>query len=183
MYEKNRLPKPLLSIRLLAKKSRYPQLFFALILFGTFPAIVNAGWFSANNFDECILESMKGVTSDTAAGAIHRACREKFPIKGPSDSPVPPEVVSQLDGRGGYSYGYFKGTIYNGNKGWTITQLTIVLRPKSKSKTSDQVRPDKEYNVNVTVPPLANVEFIESVANDGATDFEWRISSARGYQK
>ena len=183
MCEKKQLPKPLLSIRLSAKKSRHPQLFFALILFYIFPATSNAGWFGANNFDECILESMNGVKSDTAAGLIYRACKAKFPIKERNESQVSPEVVSLLDGRGEYSNGHFHGTIYNGNKTWTITQVTIVLRPKSKSKTSDKVRPDKEYNVSITAPPLANVMFRESVANDGATDFEWGISRAHGYQK
>jgi hypothetical protein len=29
-------------------------------------------------FDDCILMNMRGVTSDTAAAAIRRSCREKF---------------------------------------------------------------------------------------------------------
>ena len=35
--------------------------------------------FGPNNYEECILESMKGVGSDQAAGAIQRACRTQFP--------------------------------------------------------------------------------------------------------
>jgi hypothetical protein len=38
-----------------------------------------AGWFGPSNFDECILQNMKGVTSDVAAGQIVRVCRHKFP--------------------------------------------------------------------------------------------------------
>lgn len=148
-----------------------------------FPMTATAGWFGATNYDECILESMKGVTSNVAAAAINRACRAKYPVKERSDSEVPANVVSQLDGRAGYSYGYFKGAIYNGNKDWTVTQLTITLTPKLKGKSTDQTRRAKEYNVNVTIPPLMNVEFIESVASDGSDEFDWHISSARGYKK
>lgn len=148
-----------------------------------FPMVATAGWFGATTYDECVLESMKGVTSDAAAGAINRACRAKYPVKGPSDSEVSANVVSQLDGRAGYSYGYFKGAIYNGNKDWTITQLTVVLTPKAKDKSPDQSRHAKEYNINVTIPPLMNVEFIESVVSDGSNEFDWHISSARGYKK
>lgn len=148
-----------------------------------FPLAATAGWFGATNYDECILESMKGVTSNTAAAAINRSCRAKYPVKERSDSEVPANVVSQLDGRAGYSFGYFKGAIYNGNKDWTITQLTIALTPKSKDKSPDQTRRAKEYNVNVTIPPLMNVEFIESVASDDSNGFDWHISSARGYKK
>ena len=31
-----------------------------------------------NNYEECVLENMKGVTSDTAAHIINRVCRDKF---------------------------------------------------------------------------------------------------------
>nr|VFJ44874.1 MAG: hypothetical protein BECKFM1743C_GA0114222_100178 [Candidatus Kentron sp. FM]VFJ61227.1 MAG: hypothetical protein BECKFM1743A_GA0114220_102808 [Candidatus Kentron sp. FM]VFK11441.1 MAG: hypothetical protein BECKFM1743B_GA0114221_101828 [Candidatus Kentron sp. FM] len=36
---------------------------------------------AANNYDECILENMRGVTSDVAAKAIMRSCRNKFDSK------------------------------------------------------------------------------------------------------
>ena len=39
-----------------------------------------------NTFDDCILESMKGVTSDMAAQAIYRSCKQKFPDSAPQNS-------------------------------------------------------------------------------------------------
>ena len=163
--------------------TRLTKLLHAMFLVDVCPATSNAGWFGASNFDECILESMKGVTSDTAAGAIHRACRAKYPAVAISETEAPDDVVRQLDGRASYSYGYLEGTVYNGNKSWTITQLSIVLAPKSKEKPPDSARSAKEYNVRVTVAPLTNVKFIESVANLGTADFDWHISGARGYKK
>ena len=41
----------------------------------------SAGLFGYDDFDECILGSMKGVKSDTAASAIYSSCRKKFPKK------------------------------------------------------------------------------------------------------
>ena len=38
-----------------------------------------AGGVTPNNYDECILESMKGVKSDLAAKSIIMSCRNKFP--------------------------------------------------------------------------------------------------------
>ena len=41
----------------------------------------SAGLFGPSDYDECILDSLKGVTSDTAARAIETSCRAKFPFK------------------------------------------------------------------------------------------------------
>lgn len=154
-------------------------LFIALLC----PAVAIAGWFGQSNYDECVLESMKGVTSDVAAGAIMRSCRDKFPEKRPSDSEVPLSVVNQLDGRAGMTnYGYFKGNLYNGNKEWTITQITVILAPKDKSKSAVEKSRPKEYNVNVMVPPLTNSNFSVSADSTGASEFDWSISKARGFK-
>ena len=52
---------------------------------------VNAGWFGPSNFEECILDGMKGVASDSAAYAIAYACRSKFPLP-----PPPPPTAEEL---------------------------------------------------------------------------------------
>ena len=40
-----------------------------------------AGLFGPSNYGECILESMKGVSSDRAAAMVAIACRKEFPTK------------------------------------------------------------------------------------------------------
>src|SRR5690242_16083174 len=62
-----------------------------------------SGWFGPSNYDECILDGMKGVTSDVAAKAIIYACRNKFPntgavTAGASHKMAWPEVT-KLSGR------------------------------------------------------------------------------------
>jgi len=48
------------------------------------PAAAHAGWFGPSNYQDCILENMKGVTDRTAAIAIEYACATKFPDTAPS---------------------------------------------------------------------------------------------------
>lgn len=43
------------------------------------PTVGYGGLFGPSNYDECITDSMKGVSSDVAARAIIEACRNRFP--------------------------------------------------------------------------------------------------------
>jgi len=42
--------------------------------------------FGPKNFDDCVLNGMKGVTSDFAAKAVYKSCRDKFPNSAPQKS-------------------------------------------------------------------------------------------------
>ena len=60
----------------------------------------HAGVFGPSNFDECILDKMQGVTSNTAASAIWLACRNKFPAGKPTEPQSShPEPKRTADGR------------------------------------------------------------------------------------
>ncbi len=52
------------------------------------PCIAFAGLFGPSNFDECVLENMKGVGSDMAARAVVAACSRKFPSAAPKPAPT-----------------------------------------------------------------------------------------------
>lgn len=54
------------------------RLIFLLFMLGCF-GTAHAGWFGPKNYDECILENMKGVTLKQAVWAIQNSCRAKFP--------------------------------------------------------------------------------------------------------
>ena len=54
---------------------------FAMMLVS---GVTIAGWFGPSTYDECILDGMKGVASNTAAVAIAQACRSKFPLPPPT---------------------------------------------------------------------------------------------------
>jgi hypothetical protein len=53
-----------------------------------------AGWFGPSNYDECLLDNMKGVASNAAAVAITQACRSKFPL--PPPPPPKPKSAEEL---------------------------------------------------------------------------------------
>jgi hypothetical protein len=52
---------------------------FLLFILCIQPFSASADWFGPNSYEDCILESMKGVSSDRAATAIKQACKSKFP--------------------------------------------------------------------------------------------------------
>jgi hypothetical protein len=51
--------------------------------------------FGPKNFDECVLENMKGVTSDEAAIQIMGACSRKFSKKKPTVEDATPKTSSK----------------------------------------------------------------------------------------
>lgn len=54
------------------------RLAFLLLLLGI-SGSAPAGWLGPSNYEECILENIKGVTIQSAVWAIKNACRAKFP--------------------------------------------------------------------------------------------------------
>ena len=60
--------------------SRLPVLLVTLSLAATSTADVS----EYSSYDECILESLKGVSSDVAADAIIASCRNMFPVTPPA---------------------------------------------------------------------------------------------------
>ena len=135
-----------------------------------------------HDYDDCILKSMKGVNSNLAASAIIRSCRKKFPERKSADVALPSSALRQLTGHAGMGdFGYFSGNIYNGNRDWTVTQVTITLLPKGKEKDAAAFLDAKEYNEDVTVAPLTSSSF--SFAVDGPKrEYSWNIVGARGHK-
>ncbi|WP_126445461.1 hypothetical protein [Sulfuricystis multivorans] len=160
----------------------FPKLnLLLLISLLSVPAASFAGWFGPSNYDECILESMKGVTSDVAARMVARSCREKFPDK-PKAQPRSRELNSseldQITGRAGISFGdYFGGTLYNGNGGITISQITVVATTKEGKKDVSRT-----YVTDVSIPPQTTADFhFIIVKGDEGSDYSWGIVAGRGY--
>ena len=74
-----------------------PVLVFVL---SVLPGVVHGDVSEYSSYDECILESLKGVSSDVAANAIIASCRNKFPAAVPvaaeqAESPAEPDTVPQ----------------------------------------------------------------------------------------
>lgn len=48
-----------------------------ILLLSFLPSVGNAQIFGPSNYEDCVIENMQGVTSDTAAEAVMFACRSK----------------------------------------------------------------------------------------------------------
>lgn len=147
-----------------------------LILFT--PLVGNAGFFGPSDYNECILESMKGVTSDLAAAAIRRSCRDKFPTS-PRESKsvdLPESVLKKIVGNAGPTEdGYYKGRILNENVDWHITSLIIRI-------TDEKTQNYRDYKVPVSILPLTKGEFLFEPYEIPKERF-WFIRGGRGYRK
>jgi hypothetical protein len=143
------------------------------------------GLLGPSNYDECITESMKGVTSDLAARAIIGSCRDRFPEKEkrkPASRPLTHEELSKLDGRAGLAYSnVYKGEIYNGNSNLSISEVTVAITTTENGKEVS-----RNYIVNLEggsrIPPLKTGSFfIFIILGDEKSDRSWGIVEAKGY--
>ncbi len=134
------------------------------------------------DYNECVLESMKGVTSDDAARLIMASCLAKFPPKPKTEEPAEPlglfELVG-LTGRAGISYGdTYRGNLYNGNPNVTVSEVEITVTAKHTSGETT-----RKYRVPVTIPPLSAKDFsFDIVVGEEGSDYSWSISGAKGYR-
>jgi len=61
-----------------------------LMLFGWLVAgPATAGWFGPSTYEECVLENIKGVSSNGAALAVRLACNKQFPLPPRAPEPQP----------------------------------------------------------------------------------------------
>lgn len=154
--------------------------FFVFIL-AMMPIGANAGLFGPSDYDECILESMKGVTSDVAARQIAASCRKKFPPeekKKKKSKKLGYSELSKLTGKAGLGYGnYFSGNIYNGNKEITITEISVRVTTTNNGK-----KVSRTYTDEVTIAPQTTADFgFSIIKGDKDADYSWGILGARGY--
>lgn len=140
-------------------------------------------WIQPKTFEDCILKSMPGTTSDTVALMITKSCREKFP----DSPPVHPNVRAlnvyeklNISGRAGLDAGpLFGGTLYNGNDNLTITQVEVQITTTIGAKSQSRA-----YNAKVMIPPKSTGSFaIEIIAGDLDAKYSWGIESAKGFDE
>jgi hypothetical protein len=130
------------------------------------------------NHNQCVLAATNKVSAMAVLEAV-RSCHKKFPGEGSHVEDLPLEALGRLDADGGFGYGIFSGSIYNGNSDYTLTQVTLLLTPIPAAESSLVTR---EYNINVTVQPLTKGALSVALISDGTREFSWSLTKARGYQ-
>lgn len=155
-----------------------------------------------SNYDECILESMKGVSSDIAAQAIISSCRNLYPeqedVAARVESTAPPQAdtpilqpvpvatgasrsltaaeLDKLRARIKAFGSSYTATIQNRNENLTVTEVTIAVWDDSNSSSL------REYPQEVMIAPMESVESRFTVHYKGSElSWAWKVASARGY--
>lgn len=127
------------------------RLFTVICLFIWMPIPAMGGWFGPSNYEECILENMKGVASDEAVRAIKRACRAKFPHKPVKRQDVPVSVLKDITGEAWFVAdarpitfrgkelipSNFHAKLYNNNAKWIIYRVEIRITDKATGTYED----------------------------------------------
>ncbi|EOV0863723.1 hypothetical protein ACOKWP_004531 [Vibrio parahaemolyticus] len=145
-----------------------------------FIVLLIAGCGQPKDFDDCILQSMKGVDSDLGAEQIYMSCRKKFPegseYRGKERALNTLELMN-LNGRAGIQFqDVYRGSLYNGNKGITVTSVTISIESKLGEKTDT-----RHYEIKNELPPLSTRSFsIKILAGDAGSEYSWSITGAKG---
>jgi len=139
----------------------------------------SAGLFGPSNYDECVLNSMKGVTSDTAAGLIARSCRKKYPedkVKKNVRSLSEGELKN-LTGRGAPYRDYFSVDLLNSNSKVTVSQVTVAVITRIGGKEVTNL-----YDSDIDIGPnkTGNV-FVKFIQGDAGAKYSWTIYAAKGF--
>jgi hypothetical protein len=110
------------------------------------PIPAMGGWFGPSNYEECILENMKGVASDKAVREIKRACRVKFPYKPAKKRNIPRKDLKDITGKAWFidkahpdasrKYNFY-ASLYNNNAKWIISQVKIRITDKATGTHED----------------------------------------------
>jgi hypothetical protein len=139
-------------------------------------------------YEDCILQKVKPGMDMVAIGTVAGACRGKFPKPlvtdfVPDQIELPPQALEKLSAKGYFSSGRFslRGSIYNGNPDWDVTEVTIDLVANAQPSTRQEPETQK-YRVAVSVPAYSSKEFSVSVSWDSGEPW-WTIGEAKGFRK
>jgi len=137
------------------------------------------------NYEDCILESMKGVDSNSAAIEIKQACRGKFPNTSQpktdtlalSDAQVKLLTLQAIDAHEdattiGLASGV-SGKIYNGNSNIAIRKITINLY------ANDKPYGPVTYQDDVYIAPNSEGHFSIDIENPSPS-YSAKIIAAKG---
>jgi len=117
-----------------------------------------------NNYDECVLQNMQGVTNDNAALAISSACRRQFPSASTAAgcqayrefSFAERQMISATASISNNFEPYFSARIYNGS-GLEIHKVAVLITtPEAGRQTyelyvSNPIRPNQTDNAGASI--------------------------------
>lgn len=166
----------------------FKQLFFVFAILFTTQS--SAALWGAEDYDECVIEAMKGVTSDVAARAIKSSCRAKFTPKIPETEDITKYVSKTTEAKGGFYTSSYNGeltfevSLYNGNSDYIINNMIVRLSYKDKNSKSGSVVTRDYRASSLGVYPLSNGKMIGiNVEANKPELISWDIVKYLGYKK
>ena len=175
-----------------------------------YPGASYGGPDGPSNYDECIIDAMKGVSSDVAARAIIESCRNLFPaspaepppaapepaaVPAPRSTPEPAPAAEQaptpdLSGARALSADELgrlrsKAKVFGSKYRVTIengnTDLALTEVTIAVWDESDPAAGRKQYSEPVQIGPLASAEVKYTVHYRGdESGWAWSVAGARG---
>lgn len=136
--------------------------------------------FGPKDYDGCILESMKGVTSDLAARNIQRSCMEKFPKK-TSECKATNFTRDEYDKLSIQAFssqhsGYLTLKIHNNNRNKSITAINVEL-------SAENINPPQEYEMYIRydkIGPLKSGEATATLQKKPTGKWTYKITAMKG---
>jgi len=173
------------------------------------PGVVHGDVSEYSSYDECILESLKGVSSDVAANAIIASCRNKFPAVAPvatepaasppEDESVPQEAAqSETEPESAPAgpsrdltpeeLGKLKATLFGFTTKYRVTFENLnenITVTEVTIAVWDELDPRglKKYTETMHIPPqeMAKVTY-EVIYMGDDQGWRWKIDSAKGVE-
>jgi hypothetical protein len=137
-----------------------------------------------DDYSQCIniSGSAKGKSGQNTASETEAGCEKRLENVGSNALELPSDALNKLVVHAGFGWGIFSGTIFNGNKDYTVTGITVLLTPATNSKSELIPSNGREYNIALALEPFAKGSLSMPVPSDNTLEYIWQITKARGYK-
>jgi hypothetical protein len=136
---------------------------------------------ATDGYSQCIDRSTKGKSGQNTASATEAGCEQRSENVGTEELDLPADALGRLDVSAGFGWGIFSGTIFNGNKDYALTGVTVLLTPPT-NKFDQTPANGREYDIALALEPLAKGSLSMPVPSDNTLEYTWKITKARGYK-
>jgi hypothetical protein len=134
---------------------------------------------AAVDHNQRIDRSTEGKSGRNTTSATEGGCEQRLENVGTEELDLPANALGKLDVSAGFGWGIFSGTIFNGNKDYAVTRVTVLLTPPTNK--SDQTQANgREYDIALALEPLAKGSLSMPVPSDNTLEYTWKITKARG---
>jgi hypothetical protein len=135
------------------------------------------------DYNQCINRSgsAKGKSGQNTASETEAGCEKRLENVGSNELDLPSDALNKLVVHAGFGWGIFSGTIFNGNKDYALTRVTVLLTPPT-NKSDQSLANGREYDIALALEPLAKGSLSMPVPSDNTLEYTWKITKARGYK-